>query len=437
MSKFAVESDSVPAAQRVRSRPLVRQLRLLLLASLGGLLVACGGPSEPGPQPLTDSDYILRGSAIMPAGQFDDRTQVWMAEATQINESGTVSTEWYDSFAIGADGAVELEFDAREMQTKLDPREVLRYLSGNVGLPSTLSDPAAVVNFLPHGFVFQWDEGSDTNNLFSHTLTTGVLDGSTVRVARPYFTERAFTLTATRTAVGSVSYAADIQAEPGWNLVHLRHDGDRDFTYVSRPIDDQLAYGTTPQSYFAGSAQDDAVPSVAAFTERSVAEPQPTWLTSASSSVAGAASFVYLPRWLGFDTANRVLAPMAEAFPGVFTTAGVTVEPPETRGAVAAFFGYDADATGVEGWDSDTSAALGRLGFISSAGLTLWHIYADRTSTLYIDVPYAGTGRLWGTSLGVTLQHGWNMVEVRPDGPGEYVLIRAYTAPSRWSLRPN
>lgn len=76
------------------------------------------------------------------------------------------------------------------------------------------------------------------------------------------------------------------------------------------------------------------------------------------------------------------------------------------------------------------------MSFLSSADVPVWHIYSDRTATLTLDVPYGAGARLTTPTAGLTLQHGWNMVEVRPGGPDEFQLVRTYEVPASWAILP-
>lgn len=421
----------------LRSSALFARAFLVAVAVAAlALLAACGAPESGGPLPPT-IEYVFSATAQVPAGEFDENSLVWFAEATGFSSPRDVQSRWFGSYQIAADGTALVEVDARDMMTDLeplDPRDFLDYALLGQSVEYTVSDPAARWKFLRNGWVFQRDVVTDTADLYSHNVSASTQIGQQTYISYAVFSDKPVTVTSTLSEdIGGPRYTVDVELQAGWNILS-RQFADNTFTVRSRPVEGTEELSVRAALQTLGNGTDEVARGFAVVTQHELAASEPGVLHSIAWTTSSVN--ILVPTWLSSRADNPSLAPMQDAFPGLFTAAGVTVDPPEARGAVAAVFAFDSAATSVSGWASDLTAAIGEVDFTSSAGVRLWHIYADRTTTLTLDLEYLTSARLRTGAIGLTLDHGWNMVEVRPDGPDMYYLIRTHDVPTSWTFLP-
>jgi len=436
MPRSVVDTTRPRGSTRRGLRPLALSVRALLLMGSLALLAACGGPTGGGTPP-PKIEYVFSATAQVPIGDFDEHSLVWIAEARGFGTSGQVYTDWFSSYPIAADGTVQMEIDARDVIADLepfDPREVLDWLLFGTTVEYTVSDPAARWKVLNNGRVYQLDVEAGTADLGSHHVMAATTIGYVTHTTYPVFSDRAVTITASLDEpTDGVRYAVDVDLQAGWNLMYGRFEANT-YTVHSRLVEGPQELWVRMATAELARGTDEVARGFAVFSQHELIAGEHNRLYAASFGSSSVR--VFAPAWLASGTDNPSLVPMPDAYPGVFSSAGLTVDPPEARGAVAAAFAYDSEATPVSGWSEDPTAALGELSFLSSADVPVWHIYSDRTATLTLDVPYGAGARLTTPTAGLTLQHGWNMVEVRPGGPDEFQLVRTYEVPASWAILP-
>lgn len=406
-----------------------------LVAAMLTALVACGGPSGGGEPPPT-VEYVFKATAEVPANAFDEHSMVWLGEVRGFPPGiGRVTTDWHRSFPVAADGSVEIEVDAREVAdgvAPFEPTEVLDWLIFGKAVEYSVSDPAARWKVLHDAYLYQRDVVAGTADLASHQLNVVTQVGQFQYRGYPVFSDRPVTITSTLSEPdGPYTYAVDVGLKAGWNVLYTYRE-DNAYTVRSRALDGPETISTWTRLSALASSTDESVRGVSVLTQHQLAAGEPGVLYSASFGSSSIS--VWGPSWLWSDAGNPALVSFQDAYPAAFTSAGMTVDPPEARGAVAAVFAYDADSVRVSGWAADLAASAGELGFLSPEGHRVWLMYADRTTTLTLD-----SGSNLSTSPGgLTLTHGWNVVEVQPSGTAEddYVLARITDNPTAWFLIP-
>lgn len=415
------------------SRTALRAAGLLAVALT--VLVACGGPSGGGEPPPT-IEYLLKGTVELPQGSFDEHTRMWIAEATRPTDRGGLAVQWYESVEVPVTGLVEFEVDAREMLEgiqPLDPSDVLNYMNFGTILDYTTSDSSARWKLVRDATIYQRDVAAGTADLYSHYVSGATPADRFVFRSYPVFSDRAVTITSNRGDLpGGMTVEVDVDLQQGWNMIY-RAIEENSYITRSRPVTGTEEFLVLTATLDFARATDDAMAGYVVFTKHEVAAGVPR--PQQTSRVSPGTVIVSARTWLSSRADNPSLVPFHEAYPGVFTSVGVTVDPPEARGAVAAVFAYDQAGTDVSGWTTNPGGSLGEMAFVSADGLRVWQIYADRTTTLTVNVDYGGN-RLSTGSTGITLTHGWNFVEVRPDGPGEYTLVPTSSMSTGWSVLP-
>ncbi len=418
---------------------ILGKLRWFVILGSASLLAACGGPAGPdGPRPLTDSDYILMLTTTLQAAEFDELSTVWVSAVGSI-EDRQRQNRWVGGKRVDAAGVGVFEVDARDLLAEsgsLDPLDVVGTITGHWDTEVRVSDATASFNLLVVGYVYQADGAGNVGMIASHSLSFPAsyeIEGTTWdRNGYAVFSDKALSITAAEYTVDGVSYEVDAEFRAGWNVVYWSHDTTADWKLVAQPLLTNTEFRLQARTMTFAYGQDPEVYGYSVVAEHTLSEDPTPYVFAFYSS--GPVASLYTRAWAGFHvTANR-LVPFSDAYPGLFTTTGVTVDPPEARGMVAAVYVFDQANVGDAGWAADLYSALGGAVFTNGDGQDVWFMYSDRSATITVDVVDAASAPIRTVAEGAPMTVGWNRFDLVPDGVGGYVLTKVPLAAADWSF---
>lgn len=284
--------------------------------------------------------------------------------------------------------------------------------------------------------VFQADGAGNSSTIASHNISfpvsyqynSATVDSSGTAV----FSNRDVVVTSTSFTSGTISFSANASLEAGWNLVFWQRLSDTTFEMRARPVNGPLTVRFDNRNYSFGTGSDPDVFGYSVLAAHQALAENPTVVHSGENT--SPITNANVRSWVRFDVMDNDMVALGQTFPGVFNEAGVTVNPPEARGLVAAVYAFNQAAIAVDGWQTNLGSSLGQLAFENAGGNEAFYLYADRAATLTVNSVEGGT--TYSTpSGGVTLVAGWNRFELVPAGANAYTVTLVPTAPTTWSVR--